>query len=132
MCSLLTSREHEHERAAGAWHAEWQPLSDLLRTVGSAAAWLADCLSSLEVDADRMRTNLQDAGAGLAAEAVAGALTGALGRTAAHDLVSRAVRAPFGVRTALLEETRRCSRCSRRTSWTFCSTRPVTSGTPGR
>lgn len=104
VASLLASMEQEHERAAGAWHAEWQPLSDLLRAAGSAAAWLADCLSGLEVDADRMRTNLSSAGPALAAEAIAGVLADALGRTAAHDLVSSAVRAPGGLRTALLSE----------------------------
>ena len=28
---------HEHERAAGAWHAEWRPLRELLVATGSAA-----------------------------------------------------------------------------------------------
>ena len=32
----------EHERAAGAWHAEWAPLRALLVATGSAAAWLRD------------------------------------------------------------------------------------------
>ena len=31
--------EQEHERAAGAWQAEWGTLTDLLRLTGSAAAW---------------------------------------------------------------------------------------------
>lgn len=104
VATLLASMEQEHERAAGAWHAEWQPLSDLLSTVGSAAAWLADSLGSLAVDAGRMRANLTASGAALAAEAVAGALTGPLGRTEAHQLVSQAVRHPHGLRTALLEQ----------------------------
>ena len=52
--------EHEHERAAGAWHAEWRPLRELLRSTGSAAAWLRDCLERLEVDAERMAQNLKD------------------------------------------------------------------------
>ena len=104
VASLLTSMEQEHERAAGAWHAEWAPLSDLLRTVGSAAAWLADCLSSLEVDADRMRANVERSGSALAAEAVAGALAASLGRAAAQDLVREAARAPGGLRATLLED----------------------------
>ncbi|HXV92198.1 MAG TPA: lyase family protein, partial [Pseudonocardia sp.] len=28
---LLAAADHEHQRAAGAWHAEWETLSDLLR-----------------------------------------------------------------------------------------------------
>ena len=33
--------EHEHERAAGAWHAEWKALSDALALTGGAAACAA-------------------------------------------------------------------------------------------
>jgi len=55
VATLLTAAQlQEHERAAGAWHAEWLALADLLRSVGSAAAWLRDCLEHLEVDAARM------------------------------------------------------------------------------
>lgn len=90
VATLLTSMEQEHERAAGAWHAEWLPLADLLRTVGSAAAWTADCLAGLQVDARRMRDNLVATGS---AEAVAGALAADLGRSSAHVLVAAAVAA---------------------------------------
>ncbi len=55
---LTASSGHEHERAAGAWHAEWHPLRELFTAVGSAAAWLADCLVHLEVDSGRMRANI--------------------------------------------------------------------------
>ncbi|MCA1846658.1 MAG: hypothetical protein LC792_26375 [Actinobacteria bacterium] len=55
---LTAAAGHEHERAAGAWHAEWLPLRELFTAVGSAAAWLADCLTYLEVDPDRMRANI--------------------------------------------------------------------------
>jgi 3-carboxy-cis,cis-muconate cycloisomerase len=59
VATLLTaSSGHEHERAAGAWHAEWHPLRELFIAVGSAAAWLADCLTHLEVDPTRMRANI--------------------------------------------------------------------------
>ncbi|MCA1845207.1 MAG: 3-carboxy-cis,cis-muconate cycloisomerase [Actinobacteria bacterium] len=59
VASVLTATSgHEHERAAGAWHAEWHPLRELFIAVGSAAAWLADCLTHLEVDPSRMRANI--------------------------------------------------------------------------
>ena len=73
VANLLGAMEHEHERAAGAWHAEWAPLRELLRATGSAAAWLRDCLEHLEVDAERMRANLDDA---VLAERVAAAIGG--------------------------------------------------------
>lgn len=53
--TLFAAMAQEHERAAGAWHSEWETLADLLRLTGSAAAWLADSLQNLEVDPDRMR-----------------------------------------------------------------------------
>ena len=68
--------EQEHERAAGAWHAEWAPLRWLLVSTGSAAAWLRTCLEGLEVDAERMRANLPD-GDPAAAVASAAALVDA-------------------------------------------------------
>ena len=55
---LTAASGHEHERAAGAWHAEWHPLRELFSAVGSAAAWLADCVTHLEVDPGRMRANI--------------------------------------------------------------------------
>jgi 3-carboxy-cis,cis-muconate cycloisomerase len=51
--------EHEHERAAGAWHAEWEALSDMLALTGGAAAHVRRTLAALEVDAGRMRANLR-------------------------------------------------------------------------
>jgi len=52
---------HEHERAAGAWQAEWAALADALAYAGGAAAAVAETLAGLEVDASRMRSNLDPA-----------------------------------------------------------------------
>jgi len=90
LATLTAAAEQEHQRAAGAWHAEWEPLSDLLRLTGSAASWGAELLAGLEVDPARMRENL-DAARGLPmAEHVATLLAPALGPVAAHDLVAEA------------------------------------------
>jgi 3-carboxy-cis,cis-muconate cycloisomerase len=91
VATLLVAMDHEHERAAGAWHAEWAPLRELLRTTGSAAAWLRDSLEHLEVDRQRMRENLDSTGGAPMAERVAGALAPALGRDAADTLVREAL-----------------------------------------
>src|SRR3954468_14144655 len=58
LATLHGSMLPELERGAGAWHAEWVPLAELLRLIGSAASWARDLLHHLEVDADRMRGNL--------------------------------------------------------------------------
>jgi 3-carboxy-cis,cis-muconate cycloisomerase len=103
LASLTAAAEHEHQRAAGAWHAEWEPLADLLRLTGSAAAWAAAMLSGLRVNAARMRANL-DAARGLPmAEHVTAVLAPALGRLAAHDLIAQASRVAAGSGRALGE-----------------------------
>ena len=90
LATLAAAAEQEHQRAAGAWHAEWQPLASLLRLTGSAAAWCAELLGGLEVDAAAMRASL-DAARGLPlAERAAAVLAPRLGRAAAHDLLARA------------------------------------------
>jgi 3-carboxy-cis,cis-muconate cycloisomerase len=79
--TMLSSMAGEHERAAGAWQAEWATLRELVRATGAAVAWLRDLLERLEVDPARMRANLDGLLGGhgggeklVAAEAAAGAL----------------------------------------------------------
>lgn len=76
VASLLAGMAQEHERAAGAWQAEWETLGELLRLTGSAAAWLRETLGELRVDRARMRANLEATGGLLMAERVAAALGG--------------------------------------------------------
>ena len=88
--SVLTrSLVQEHERALGAWHAEWAPLSDALALTGGAAWHMHEVLAGLEVDAERMRANIDEL---TAAEQAAFALTPRVGRARAHELVGEAAR----------------------------------------
>lgn len=77
----------EHERAGGAWQAEWEALSGAIATTGGAAAALAGVLEGLEVDTERMRGNLELTRGAITTERVALLLTERLGRTAARALV---------------------------------------------
>jgi 3-carboxy-cis,cis-muconate cycloisomerase len=64
VATLLAAMVQEHERGAGSWHSEWEPLNQLLLATGSAANWLRTSLETLEVDGDRMRSRVQgDTGA---------------------------------------------------------------------
>jgi len=47
-----------HERPAGEWHAEWQPLRECLRLTGGAAETAAELAAGLQVFPDRMRQAL--------------------------------------------------------------------------
>ncbi|MGN6676676.1 MAG: lyase family protein [Streptosporangiaceae bacterium] len=90
LATLAAAGEQEHQRAAGAWHSEWQPISHLLTLTGSAVSWSVQMLSTLQIDASKMRANL-DATRGLPmAENVTRLLAPSLGRLAAHDLVAGA------------------------------------------
>ncbi|MET7393012.1 3-carboxy-cis,cis-muconate cycloisomerase [Dactylosporangium sp. NPDC005572] len=80
VANLLAAMAHEHERAAGAWHAEWRPMRELLVATGSAVSWLRAAFERLLVRPDVMRENLARSG-----------LTGDL--TAAGLLVDRALHA---------------------------------------
>ena len=90
LATLVASAEQEYQRAAGAWHAEWQPYGHLLQLTVSAAAWARDLLGHLRVDPARMAANLAAAGGLPLAEQVTDLLRGSLGGPRAHDLVAGA------------------------------------------
>ncbi|MGH8890730.1 MAG: lyase family protein [Acidothermaceae bacterium] len=85
---FTAAAQHENERAAGAWHAEWQPLRELLSIAGGCLARTGKLLSGLEVHAQRMRENLDASQGLLFAEHVAARLMPALGRRNAQTLVA--------------------------------------------
>jgi 3-carboxy-cis,cis-muconate cycloisomerase len=90
VATILGCMVQEHERAAGAWQAEWEPLLELMRLTGSAANALAEMLGGLKVDGERMAANLKLTGdlqgdVGAADQLIARALD-------AHQLRSREMR----------------------------------------
>ncbi len=62
--TALACMEQEHERAAGAWQAEWATHADLLSLTGSATSWARELIEGLEVEGGRMRANLAASAAG--------------------------------------------------------------------
>jgi len=60
VATVLAGMPQEHERAAGAWQAEWGTVTELLSLTGSAAAWSRELLEGLEVDPERMRAGAGD------------------------------------------------------------------------
>ena len=93
VATILGAMGQEHERAAGAWQAEWEPFLELLRIAGSAATTLRELLEGLDVDADRMRADLDATGELVMSESVAAALSESIGRPAAQELVAAAAAA---------------------------------------
>lgn len=88
--ALLSAGAQEHERAVGGWQAEWQAVPHLFRAASGAVEWMHRALSGLEVDAGRMRANLDLTGGLIMAEALTMALAEHLGRPEAYRIVQRA------------------------------------------
>lgn len=88
VATVLSSMDHEFARAAGAWHAEWETLTDLLRLTGGAAHRLAASLGGLRVHGDVMARNLDITGGLILAERVTGALSAHT--DSARDIVTAA------------------------------------------
>lgn len=90
--TMLTAMVQEDERGLGNWHAEWETLPEIFRLTAGALHQMATIVPSLEIDAARMRHNL-DATRGLIyAEAVTMALAAHTGKSSAHKLVEAASR----------------------------------------
>jgi 3-carboxy-cis,cis-muconate cycloisomerase len=88
--TMFAAQVQDHERSAGPWHAEWPTLPSLMLVTSGALAAIVDIAEGLEVDAARMRQNL-DATAGLImAEAVTMRLAEKIGKRDAHHLIEAA------------------------------------------
>lgn len=84
--------EHEFERAAGAWQAEWVALPSLLAHTAGAARRLVLALDAVDVDASRSRANLDVGHHVSASEALVTHLAPHLGRGPAGDLAGELAR----------------------------------------
>ena len=101
---LSGSLVHEHERATGAWQAEWEALSGALAYTGGAAAAIGGALDELEVDVARMRHNLEATRGLIMSERIAFMLAGQVGRPEAHELVGAAASRAVDSGRSLQEE----------------------------
>lgn len=92
VATMFAAMPQEHERSLGLWHAEWETLPELCCLVSGALQQALLALPGLEVDAVRMRSNLELTQGLVLAEAVSIALAQRIGRDAAHHLVEQCCR----------------------------------------
>ena len=101
--TILAAQVQEHERAAGGWQAEWLTFPMLTLVVSGALGAVVDIAEGIEIDAERMRANL-DLTRGLAmAEAVAMGLAAKLGKPEAHAILEEASRKSIAEKRPLEE-----------------------------
>jgi 3-carboxy-cis,cis-muconate cycloisomerase len=101
--TLYGSLAAEDERPAGAWHAEWEPLRDLLRLVGGAARDTVELTEGLRVDSGAMREHLGLTHGLIVSERLAAELAPVLGRARAKELLTRAAERAVAERRPLAE-----------------------------
>ncbi|ONI70769.1 3-carboxy-cis,cis-muconate cycloisomerase [Actinosynnema sp. ALI-1.44] len=106
VATMLAAMPQEHERAAGAWHAEWETLNSLCGTLSTACARTRDLITGLRVDRDRMRANVDMTGGLVMAEAVVTALAPSMGRATASEVVTELATSGRPFRAALLADPR--------------------------
>ncbi|MEV0238791.1 3-carboxy-cis,cis-muconate cycloisomerase [Streptomyces sp. NPDC050674] len=87
--TLYGAMAAEDERPSGAWHAEWEPLRDLLRLVGGAARDAVGLAEGLRVRPGAMREHLDLTGGSIVSERLSAELTPVLGRSRAKELLTR-------------------------------------------
>jgi 3-carboxy-cis,cis-muconate cycloisomerase len=87
VAALLEAAVADHERSTGPWEIEWISLPEIFLLTSGALAQTRLLVSGLEVDAERMRANLDLTRGTIVSEAVMMGLGPHLGRQRAHDLV---------------------------------------------
>jgi 3-carboxy-cis,cis-muconate cycloisomerase len=92
VATMLAAGVQEHERGLGNWPAEWDALPAIAEATAAALASMADVVTGLTVDTERMRANLDISKGQIMAEAVQMALAPTIGRDVAHKLVAEASR----------------------------------------
>ncbi|MFA7895244.1 3-carboxy-cis,cis-muconate cycloisomerase [Pseudomonas putida] len=90
--TMLAAMPQEHERSLGLWHAEWETLPQLCCMISGALQQALLMVSGLEVDAERMRSNMELTQGLVLAEAVSISLAKRIGRDAAHHLIEQCCR----------------------------------------
>ena len=90
--TMLSAMVQEEERGLGGWHAEWETLPDIVRLTAGALHHLTSTITELEIDAPRMRQNLDITRGLIFAEAVTMALAEKMPRSEAHELIQQACK----------------------------------------
>ena len=100
---LLEAMVADHERATGPWHIEWIVLPEAFVLTAGALMHARAIVAGVQVDADRMRENLELTHGLIVSEAVMMALAPHLGRERAHDIVTELCRKAVEQRRPLFD-----------------------------
>jgi 3-carboxy-cis,cis-muconate cycloisomerase len=88
VAALLEAQVEDHERGTGPWEIEWIVLPEIFMLAAGALKQTRIILEGIEVNAKKMRENLDISNGLIMSEAVMMGLGKAMGRDTAHHLVS--------------------------------------------
>jgi len=101
LSAIVAGQMQEHEGAVGGSQAQWQAFPALLLVTAGALGAVADVAQGLEIDAQRMRENLDHTQGLIMAEAVTTALAAKIGRDQAARIIHEAGRRALAERRHL-------------------------------
>jgi 3-carboxy-cis,cis-muconate cycloisomerase len=101
--ALMDAMVADHERSTGPWEIEWIVLPEAFCLLAGALKQARFLLSGLEVDAAKMRENIDMTGGLVMSEAVMMGLGPYIGREYAHDLVYELCREAIREKRPLLD-----------------------------
>jgi 3-carboxy-cis,cis-muconate cycloisomerase len=92
VAAIMAGQVQEHERGLGGWQAQSAAFPALLLVTSGALNTIAEIAAGLDIDADRMKSNLDISGGLILAEAVMFALAPKVGQPEAQNIVEEASR----------------------------------------
>jgi 3-carboxy-cis,cis-muconate cycloisomerase len=103
VAGFLIAVVQEHERGLGGLQAEWATIVEVVGATGLALDSMAEVAGGLEIDAGRLRRNIESTNGTVFAERAMMMLAGSMGRDAAHKLIEDAARRAAEKRCRLAE-----------------------------
>jgi 3-carboxy-cis,cis-muconate cycloisomerase len=90
LATIVACEVQEHEGALGGWQAEWATFPSLALVTSGALAAIGDLAQGIDVDPNRMRSNVDITHGLIMAEAITVALAAKISRQEAQKLVEEA------------------------------------------
>jgi 3-carboxy-cis,cis-muconate cycloisomerase len=103
VATMLAAMPQEHERGLGGWQAEWETLPELVHLVGGASTHMVSMLAALEIDAKKMRADVDMTDGVSLAESISMALATHVGKAEAHRTITAASRRALSEHRPLAE-----------------------------
>jgi 3-carboxy-cis,cis-muconate cycloisomerase len=101
--AMLEAQVEDHERGSGPWEIEWVVLPDMFMLSAAVLGHARELVEGLQVNATKMRENLDITNGLIMSEAVTMGLGKTMGRDTAHHLVSKLGKEAMTVNRPLIE-----------------------------